>query len=486
MPLVLHILVTVILWPWHQKKARCQESASESAGGRAKNGGLVADRDPRNEQAKQYEDKQDYPAAGAIYHQLWDESGSAYAGSRYAYCLRRSGHPKPALNVANKVLARFPDNVYVRREAVWAMYEAQLRPAKARGDLDALLAAANQIVDFSDNDLAVRLSVNAVIDLAKDKNRWDLVSEWCDRLSPLALSADPRNIGGRRVISEREQWYFAKVKSLVRLKSWTECRQLAQEAYKAFPRQRDFARWAARAAAELGQVSAAVSELRNLFRHGRPSWYMLADLAEFQLRAGMLSEAYQSACQAALADGEERAKVGLFGLIAQSALGLGTPDVAARHAALARLVRVREGWRIPDSLAQLESSCLHSCEELGVDLDGAEDLANVAAACRLDWERAVPAYERDRSQVGGSRRGIQAFVADSGMLTGRIKMYKEDQGYGFIVPDEPSPDLFFHIRDTQGIDIPQPGMAVSYQTSVTDRGPRAVNVRQLADPPLPL
>lgn len=426
-------------------------------------------------QAKQFYDAQKYEEAGRLFHQLWDEQGDAFSGGRYAYCLRKMGHAQAALTVARQVHEKYPDDVHVRREMVWALYDAEVKPAKEHSDLDALLRAGQQILDLTDEELPVRLAAFAVVDMAKDKMKWDVVSAWCDRVNPQTLSAEPREMGGRRVISEREQWYFAKVKSLVHLKRWAEARELAVEAREAFSRQRDFSRWAAQALAGQGQISEAIAELETLAGRGQPEWYLLNDLAELKLQNGQPDEAYRLACQGALAFGEDKAKVGLFVLVGQAALALQRFDVAARHAALSRLVRVREGWGVPGDVARLEAQARSAKEQDGgPSLDLPDNLRALAALCRQDWEQAVPAEAQPQPKE--RRRRPPPLEGGGQFQTGRIKTYKEDRGFGFIIPDDGGPDLFFHISRVRGIERPEQGMAVRYQVADSPKGPNAVNV----------
>jgi hypothetical protein len=67
------------------------------------------------------------------------------------------------------------------------LYEAEVKSAKERSDLDTLLRAGQQILELTDEVLLVRLVTFAVVDVAKDKTKWDVVSAWCDRLDPQAL-----------------------------------------------------------------------------------------------------------------------------------------------------------------------------------------------------------------------------------------------------------------------------------------------------------
>lgn len=429
--------------------------------------------------AKQLYDAQSYEEAGKLFHQLWDEQGDAFSGGRYALCLRRCGHAKAALTIARRVADKYPDDIYVRREVVWALYDAEFKPAKEKGDLNALLRIGQQIVELTDEELPVRLVSFAIIDLAKDKMKWDVVSAWCDRLDPQKLSDEVRTIGGRRVISEREQWYFAKIKSLVQLKRWDEARVWAIEAREAFPRKEDFARWAAQALAGQGHISEAIVELEKLARQERPPWYLLNDLAELNLQSGQAEEAYRLACRAALAPGEDKAKVGLFVLLSQSALETEQFDVAARHVTLSRLVRAREGWSIPGAVTQLE---VRVRQTVSAWPDVPDEIARLFAQCRKDWEAAVPPDLRPQPREKRQKNLTQTDVrTDQVFHTGRIKMYNADRGFGFITPDNGTDDLFFHISDVRGIDSPAPGVPVQYQVGEGRKGPAAVDVRAAAD-----
>lgn len=432
--------------------------------------------DDRSQQARQFYEAKDFEEAGKLYHELWNERGDAFSGGRYAHCLRKCGHAQAALAVARRVAEKYPEEIYVRREVVWALYEAEFKSAKERGDLNTLLRAGQQILDLTDEELPVRLVTFAIISLAKDKMKWGLVSDWCDRLDRQQLSTEPREMDGRRVVSEQEQWYFAKVKSLVELKRWPEGRELALEATQAFPRKRDFARWAAQALAGQGRVSEAIVELEALAGRGQPEWYLLSDLAELKLRNGQPDEAYPIACRAALAFGEDKAKVGLFLLIGQAALALQRFDVAARHAALSRLVRVREGWGVPGDVTRLEAQAQAGSKQADQPSpDLPDDLRALAALCRQDWGQAVP--PESRPQRKERQRRPPPLEPGEQFQTGRIKTYKEDRGFGFIIPDDGGADLFFHISKVRGIERPEQGMAVRYQVADSPKGSNAVNVQ---------
>jgi cold shock CspA family protein len=60
------------------------------------------------------------------------------------------------------------------------------------------------------------------------------------------------------------------------------------------------------------------------------------------------------------------------------------------------------------------------------------------------------------------------------MLTGTVKRYVADKGYGFIRPDDGQREVFVHIKEM--MFEPRPGQRVSFEIYETERGPRACSV----------
>ena len=48
------------------------------------------------------------------------------------------------------------------------------------------------------------------------------------------------------------------------------------------------------------------------------------------------------------------------------------------------------------------------------------------------------------------------------MSTGTVKMWDEDRGFGFIVPDN-GPDIFVHAKSIVGASVLIPGSRVDYE-----------------------
>jgi CspA family cold shock protein len=66
-------------------------------------------------------------------------------------------------------------------------------------------------------------------------------------------------------------------------------------------------------------------------------------------------------------------------------------------------------------------------------------------------------------------------------LKGTIARWFDNRGFGFIAVEGQSNDIFVHINDMDGIPNPQMGDEVEFDVSDTDRGPRAINVKQVSE-----
>jgi CspA family cold shock protein len=67
------------------------------------------------------------------------------------------------------------------------------------------------------------------------------------------------------------------------------------------------------------------------------------------------------------------------------------------------------------------------------------------------------------------------------MATGIVKWFSDEKGFGFITPDDRSKDLFVHHSAIVGGGYRSlaEGARVSYEVEAGEKGPRAVNVRQV-------
>jgi CspA family cold shock protein len=67
------------------------------------------------------------------------------------------------------------------------------------------------------------------------------------------------------------------------------------------------------------------------------------------------------------------------------------------------------------------------------------------------------------------------------MPTGTVKWFNASKGYGFIAPDDGSPDVFAHFSSIEGSGYREltEGQKVDFETEQGPKGPQAKRVRPL-------
>ncbi len=65
------------------------------------------------------------------------------------------------------------------------------------------------------------------------------------------------------------------------------------------------------------------------------------------------------------------------------------------------------------------------------------------------------------------------------MTQGTVKWFNDQKGFGFITPDDGSPDVFAHFSEIQGEGFKSltEGQKVEFEVQQGDKGPRAANIR---------
>lgn len=66
-------------------------------------------------------------------------------------------------------------------------------------------------------------------------------------------------------------------------------------------------------------------------------------------------------------------------------------------------------------------------------------------------------------------------------MQGKVKWFNDQKGYGFITPDDGSPDVFVHHSaiQAQGFRTLSENQSVQFDLNQTDKGPKAANVIKL-------
>jgi len=198
----------------------------------------------------------------------------------------------------------------------------------------------------------------------KDKPsvNWTLVNRFCDLIDPEQLNTEctiievERN-GARRpmeLASPREEWYALKTKALFETRNYQQCFDLSKRALESFEKFHHsnevwFARRIALSKRYLGNLDEALNELLQVSKRKR-EWFIQKEVAEIYKEKGEIEEAFKYAIVAVNNSGNIEYKVDLLVLIGDLLNSRGEKELAFKHYSLSKLLRLEQGWRVPNSL----------------------------------------------------------------------------------------------------------------------------------------
>lgn len=346
--------------------------------------------------------------AAPLFHALWEEELTAASGWRYAYCLRKAGAAEAALRAICRVAQIHAADESVLTEKTWCIYEARLKPAVAENSAgNAARYAEEMLQHCGDDNLTRRLLIFSLVKVARAPQHWQLVLKICEQLDPHGLSCAPRRTEERQLMSDRERYYYARLRAYLELRQWEPLGDWAERASGDFPRNQDFVRSLCRAWSELGDSEAALARLADLAGSGRCRWYILIDYARLLLQAGSPEEAWKTALEAARGPAEDAHKVGLWELMAKIALAQGNRQAAIRHLGWAESLRTERGWSSSPEVQEFRQQ--FAAELLEVPEEG--------------WKRAAQSHWNAT---------CAAPPAPSSLLTGVISEVMSGRSYCFV------------------------------------------------------
>jgi cold shock CspA family protein len=230
---------------------------------------------------------------------------------------------------------------------------------------------------------------------------------------------------------------------------------------------------------------------------------MKAELAEMESYLGHKEEAYRLICEALENRQDDKFKLRSFEILADLALDLGKPAVAAAHVTLAGAIRTKEGWKKPVPLEELERRTHTALTEAGKEWpELPDDLRELSRYCRLlrvgeqkaREEKVAPGVigksaRQAAREIPGVKTGPGGGEEGGGghtnaslerRQTGTIIKIDPDRPFTFIKPDGGGEAIFVALRDLPP-ECARAGNRVTFQLEESfDRKKNRASVRAVA------
>ena len=401
------------------------------------------------------------------YALLWEHSQRVLYGAGLLHCLRKLNDFDEALQLAHELEPHCSELNWCKTEVVWTYITGELTKITEDEPLQKTLDLAEKIMALDPDGTALEVTVFEVLKHAKQKGDWSIIDRWVVKMSPENLSAEPPQLSnGREGWSKQAQWYNYRINSLIETGKNDEAIEIVEDALTKFPKEKKFfIRLKAVACHKVGRIEDARKIYEELCRNPHADWWILHDYARLLKDANEPEHALQVMYKAAVSNSKLEAMVNLFQDIGTLAQDLTRPTESIPHLYLAKFVRERNDWKLPQNLSdQLQKATASS-----LDAAPPADLKEALAQCRNIWNQHA------------SKKADTRTVAKTN-LQGRVNLGNPDRPFCFIRVDG-SEDYFCFKSDlpqgTKEGDGVIFDLIPSYDKKKQKDSWRAVNLRAL-------
>jgi len=261
------------------------------------------------------------------------------------------------------------------------------------GSLIPLLLNLNS--DFSKTLISNLFSIVLKTEKNKPSPNWKLVNDFCNCFEPKQLSKDCSTIqveskGQLRqmeLASDLENWYTYKTKALLKLGEWQECFDISKNALEVlnnFHYSNDvwFLWRVALSKKSLGNTDDTISELEAILKK-KNEWFIQKELAELYFEKKDFERAFKLSIDAINNFGPLEFKINLLYLMGKIYHEKGDLNMALKHFSLSRIIRLNNGWKIPQKLLdELQKYDNPETEKINVE--------NLESELKKSWNSLAP------------------------------------------------------------------------------------------------
>lgn len=373
----------------------------------------------KKQKANELRKSRDFHEALPLYKDLWKETGDKFDGAGLLSCLRNLDLFDEALPLADVLIAKFPDFNWCKMEVVWTYVQGGMEKLKEGASIGEVIREAVNIMRLEPDGLARKKVVFKVMKTAKAANRWDVVSEWVNKLKPESLSKEPiKDEQGREGWCDQSLWYNYHIKCLLEENKTHEAIKAADQMLESFPKQKKFfLRYKALAYCKQKHLKEAENIYHSLSSR-YPDWWILQEYARVRRDLGNKEEALKLMCRAATSNrGKLETMVSLLEDIGGLLKELGRYEESRAHFLLSRYIRTNKNWTLKDSLL----AAILELKKLINRNDEPASLREALIICKDCWQNIAEAASI-KPQDKEARKG----------LVGGLRLGPQDRSYCFI------------------------------------------------------
>jgi hypothetical protein len=150
-----------------------------------------------------------------LYRELVKDASDSYAAAGLLQCLRTLRMFEKALPLCTPPHPEHLELDWYRNEVIWTLIQGKLQQLDETASLDQVVSEAESILALDPKGSIAKWSiVHRVLKAAKAKNRWDIISDWLERVNPDELSITPmKDDRGRDGWCEQAIWHNLKIRS---------------------------------------------------------------------------------------------------------------------------------------------------------------------------------------------------------------------------------------------------------------------------------
>ena len=276
--------------------------------------------------------------------------------------LYKSKEYDKAFDIYETLFSQYSD-VFTKWDKIfysWTIYQLKVKNQEDEVELFENVELITELIPQADLNkspvCAYTLSVFKVLNYLKNREDWEYMLYWLDKLNPDLLDEKQGQGNDRLFPSNREKYFNFATKALIECRDYQECIDVSKKALESlskFTNNSDvWYNWRiAKSLKELNQNEEALIYLKEVNKV-KKDWFVSREIAENYYILEDTDNAEKYVSDAVLTNDPARIKVNLY-YLAYKILKDENPEVALKHAELFTALKLESDAVLPDDIEEL-------------------------------------------------------------------------------------------------------------------------------------